>query len=210
MKLLCGASLALALALAMTAPAAADDEFKYSPYYPMQVGATWTYKSGDAKFTLTVKEQKRVGAKRWWCAHVETTQEGKVVGSEDVSVQDDGIYRVASDDKLIEPAVLILKLPPTTSAQSWLVSSKVEPKAGGEKQSLTGTFVETDGEKVTAGGMDYTAVVVSCQDLDANGAKYSFKTYYVKDIGMVKQEITAGGLTVTLELDKDGYKPAMK
>ncbi len=209
MKLLCGASLALALTLAMTAPSAAEDEFKYSPYYPMQVGATWSYKSGDSKFTLAVKEQKRVGAKRWLCADVETIQDGKVVGSEDVSVQDDGIYRVATDDKPIEPAVLILKLPPASAA--WNVNSKVEAKNGGDKQALNGTCTEAVADTVAAGGTDYNnAVVVSCQDLDANGAKYSFKTYFVKDVGMVKQEITSGGLTTTIELEKDGYKAGSK
>ncbi len=209
MKLLCGASLALALTLAMTASAAAEDEFRYSPYYPMQVGATWSYKSGDSKFTLTVKEQKRVGAKRWLCAHVETIQDGKVVGSEDVSVQDDGIYRVATDDKPIEPAVLILKLPPASAA--WNVNSKVEAKNGGDKQALNGTCTEAVADTVSAGGTDYNnTVVVSCQDLDANGAKYSFKTYFVKDVGMVKQEITSGGLTTTIELEKDGYKSGSK
>ena len=209
MKLLCGASLALALTLATTVAAAADDDFKYSPYYPMQVGATWSYKAGDSKFTLTVKDQRRVGAKRWWCAHVETSQDGKVVGSEDVSVQDDGIYRVASDDKVVEPPVLILKLPPASAA--WTVNSKVEPKGGGEKQALTGTFTEAEASTASAGGVDYNgAVVVSCQDLTANGAKYSFKTYYAKDVGMVKQELISGGLTTTLELEKDGYKAGSK
>lgn len=208
MKLLCAASLALAFALT-TASVKADDEFKYSPYYPMQVGATWSYKAGDSKFTLTVKDQRRVGAKRWWCAHVETSQEGKAVGSEDVSVQDDGVYRVASDDKPIEPAVLILKLPPASVA--WTVGSRVESKGGGDKLALSGTYTEAEAATVSAGGTDYAnAVVVSCQDLDAHGAKYSFKVYYVKDVGMVKQEITSGGLTTTIELEKDGYKAGSK
>ena len=60
----------------------------------------------------------------------------------------------------------------------------------------------SSGEEVTVPAGKYTAVVVSCDDLDANGAKYSFTTDYVKDVGMVKQVIEAGGLKVTVELEK--------
>jgi hypothetical protein len=203
MKLLRCASLALALAVTARA-SAADEDFKYSAYYPMQVGATWNYKAGDSKFTLKVTEHKKIGTRL--CAHVQTIQDGKPVGSEDVSVQDDGVYRVASDDKNIEPPVLILRLQKDapTKNDAWNVNSRAETKSG-EKQTLQGTFTENDGEKVTAAGKEYTAAVVSCEDLDANGAKYSFRTYYAKDVGMVKQEISAGALKVTIELE--AYEP---
>jgi hypothetical protein len=210
MKLLCGASLALALGLTLGVKAAADDEVKNCAYFPLQVGATWTYKAGESKFTLKVTDHRKIGTK--WCAHIETKQDDKVVGSEDVSAQDDGVYRVATDDKPIEPAggVLILKLEnDKPKNDEWNVNGKVEPKGGGDKQSLNGTYTETysedEAKKITVGGAKVPAVTVSCADLVANGAKYSFKSYYVKDKGMVKQEITAGGLTVTLELES--YEP---
>ena len=200
MKVLCGASLALALAMTASAPAA--DEFKDSPYYPMQEKATWTYKAGDSKFQLRVARHEKVGTTM--CARIETVQDGKVVGSEDVFVRDEGVFRLASDDKVINPAVMILKLPPKP-AEIWTIDSKADTAAGTE--SLKGTFAENN-EEVTVPAGNYKAVVVACEDLDANGAKYSFKTYYAKDVGMVKQDISAGGLKVVIELEK--YESAPK
>ena len=214
MKVLCGAS--LTLALAMTAYAADDpktpdakpSDIKTSPYYPMQDGSSWNYKAGDSKFTLKAVKHEKVGTTM--CARIETVQEGKVVGSEDVFVKDDGVYRLASDDKVIDPPVMILKLtgpksePPKNDA--WNVESHADTSTG--KETLKGTFAESDGVEVTVPAGKYTTVMVACDDLDANGAKYSFKTYYAKDVGMVKQEIEAGGLKVAIELDK--YEAAPK
>ncbi len=54
------------------------------------------------------------------------------------------------------------------------------------------------------------AVTVRCDDLEANGARYSFATYYAKDKGMVKQVSEAGGLKVVIELEKYEPGPAPK
>lgn len=194
MKVLSVAS--LTVALAWTAVAAAADDFTYSPYYPMQVGATWSYKTGDSKFSVKVTTHEKIGTTM--CARLETVQDGKVVGSEDVFAKDDGVYRLALDGKVIEPAVHILKLPPKPG-DAWVVDSKAEGKTGTER--LQGTF-KTGGEEVTVPAGKYTAVTVACDDLDANGAKYSFTTDYVKDVGMVKQVIEAGGLKTVIELEK--------
>lgn len=204
MKVLCSAFLVLAFALT-TFAVPAEEDFKDTPYYPMQIGATWTYKSGDSHFTLKVTKHEKIGTTT--CARVESMQDGKAVGSEDVFLREDGVCRLASGDKLVDPPVLILKLPPTKNDQSWGVDSKADTRAGA-KESLKGTFTEHDGEEVTIADKKYTTVAVSCENLDANGAKYSFKTYYAKDVGMVKQEIEAGGLKVVIELEK--YEPAPK
>ena len=194
MKVLSGARLVLALAL--TASTAAADDFKDSPYYPMQIGATWSYRAGDSRFILKATKHEMIG--KTMCARIEMLQDGKVVGSEDVFAKDDGVYRLASNDKVIEPAVLILKLPPK-AGDAWSIESKAAGKTGPE--TLKGTFTETN-EDVTTPAVKYTAVTVSCEDLDANGAKYSFKTSYAKEVGMIRQETTAGGLKLVVELEK--------
>ena len=165
MRLLSAAFLAVALAWT----AAAAEDFTDSAYYPMQVGATWNYKAGDSKFTVKVASHEKIGTTM--CARLETAQDGKVVGSEDVFAKEDGVYRLALDGKVIEPAVRLLKLPPKPG-DFWTVDSKAESKTGTER--LQGTF-KISGEEVTVPAGKYTAVVVSCEDLDANGAKYSFQ-----------------------------------
>ena len=195
MKPLSAAS--LAVALAWTAVASAAEDFTDSAYYPMQVGATWNYKAGDSKFTVKVASHEKIGTTM--CARLETAQDGKVIGSEDVFAKEDGVYRLALDGKVIEPAVRILKLPPKAN-EPWAVDSKAESKTGTER--LQGTFKVTNEDVTVPAGKYPAAVVVTCEDLDANGAKYSFSTDYVKDVGMVKQVIEAGGLKVTIELEK--------
>jgi hypothetical protein len=195
----------LALAMAMAAPPAEQPALtKTTPYYPMQVGATCTYKSGESHFSLTVTKIEKVGTTM--CARIELMQDGKVVqgGSEDVYLGDDGVYRLAAGDQQVDPPVLVLKLPPTKN-DAWTFDAKAAGKAGA-KESLRGTVTERDGEQVTVPAGSYTAVSVSCQDLDANGAKYAYTTWYAKDVGMVKQEINACRRKVTIELEK--YEPA--
>ena len=194
----------LTVALAWTACATAADDFKDSAYYPMQVGAVWNYTAGGSKFAVKVTAHEKVGTTL--CAHLDTVQEGKVIGSEDVYAKEDGVYRLALDGRVIEPAVCILKLPPKPG-DGWSVDSKAQGKTGGT-EALRGRFKVGGEEVALPGDKKYTAVTVSCDDLDANGAKYSFTTDYVKDVGMVRQVIEAGGLKVTVELEK--YEPAAK
>ena len=203
MKWLSGVSLALTLAL--TASALAADEPKDSPYYPMRDGTTWTYKAGDSKFTVKVTKHEVVPGSVYNCARFETIQDGKPIASEDVFVKDGSVYRLRSDDKLIEPPVLVLKQP-AKAGDVWNIDSKTEAKT-----SLKGTFKYGEEQITLAGEKDpVPAVTVHCDDLEANGARYSFTTYYVKDKGMVKQVIEAGGLKITIELEKYEPGPAPK
>jgi hypothetical protein len=55
---------------------------------------------------------------------------------------------------------------------------------------------------VKVGDKKYDTWYTECEDLDANGMKGKFKTYFAKGIGMVKQEISVGGQDVTIELEK--------
>jgi hypothetical protein len=201
MKWLSGVSLALTLAL--TASALAADEPKDSPYYPMRDGTKWTYKAGDSKFTVEVTKHEVVQTSN--CARFETKQDGKSIASEDVFVKDGSVYRLRSDDKLIDPPVLVLKQP-AKAGDVWSIDSKTEAKT-----SLKGTFKYGEEQITLAGEKDpVPAVTVHCDDLEANGARYSFTTYYVKDKGMVKQVIEAGGLKINIELEKYEPGPAPK
>jgi len=195
--------LTLALTLALTTSVLAADEPKDSAYYPLRDGTTWTYKAGDSKFTVKVTKHETVQTSN--CARVETIQDGKSIASEDVFVKDGSVYRLRSDDKLIEPPVLVLKQP-AKAGDVWNIDSKTEAKT-----SLKGTFKYGEEQITLAGEKDpVPAVTVHCDDLEANGARYSFTTYYVKDKGMVKQVIEAGGLKINIELDKYEPGPAPK
>ncbi len=193
------------LALAFTGSALAADEPKDAPYYPMRDGTTWTYKAGESKFTVKVTKHETVPGSVYNCARFETMQDGKSIASEDVFVKDGSVYRLRSDDKLIDPPVLVLKQP-AKPGDVWTIDSTTETKT-----SLKGTFKFGE-EQITLAGENkpVQAVTVHCDDLEANGAKYAFTTQYVKDKGMVKQIIDAGGLKVVIELENYEAAPAPK
>src|SRR5436305_5050593 len=95
---------ALAL-LTATAPAArAADEVKDSPYYPLKLGTTWTYRVGDDRVTIKVAKVEKVGDQM--TALLEATNAAKAKLSENVAAKADGVYRFAAEGKKIDPPVL--------------------------------------------------------------------------------------------------------
>ncbi len=61
-----------------------------TPYYPLQVGTTWHYKSGDAAFTIRVARHEKVG--EVLCACLEVNRDGKVVAWQHLRATADGVY----------------------------------------------------------------------------------------------------------------------
>jgi hypothetical protein len=182
------------------APAKPAEALKQTPYYPLQVGNTWSYRIGDNRYTLKVAKFEKIGDIN--CARVEMLlgEENKVASVEHIGVTAEGVVRAAFDEKVAAPPVMFLKLPPSKDA-TWKVDSVIgkTDKSPGEK--VVGTFTMGE-EKITVGGVNYDVVTSSARDFEANGMKLSFTYYFAKDIGMVKQVIDIAGQKVTIELEK--------
>jgi hypothetical protein len=186
----------VALILAACAVRGAD-----SPWYPLQMGDSWTYKAGDGKFTLKVVDTNAKVDKDT-CVKVVMTSDGKELATEHVAVKDDGVYRYSFGDKKADKPVLFFKLPPKKDA-TW----EVDTKALGE--TIKGTFKigEVKELKVPAG--TYTNVITSsCEDLDAAGIKMNVTFYFAEKVGLIKQVIKYGTTEIVVELEK--YEPAKK
>ncbi|HEY7158332.1 MAG TPA: hypothetical protein VH575_30585 [Gemmataceae bacterium] len=190
-------ALVCVLLLVMAGGLAAEDKLAETPYYPLRVGATWHYKAGEGKFTVRVAKHEKVGATL--CARLETTREGKVVGSQHLAVTADGVY---CHDQTVEgnvvqtpkPPILVLKLPPKKD-DGWKIDSKADD------QPFRGAFQIGEEEiKVAAG--TYKTIRVTSQDLEVNGLKPVITTYYARDVGMVKQVIQENNVTLEIELEK--------
>jgi hypothetical protein len=177
---------------------AADDKMVETPYLPLQVGNTWTYRAGESKFTLKVTKHEKVGD--LLCARVEMSMGDVPKSFEHIGVKEDGIYRCSFEGKEAKPPICILKLPPKKD-QSWEVACTV----GGE--ILKGTFKSGEEEvKVPAG--TYKALTTSSQDLDAAGMKINCTYYFAEKVGMVKQVIEVMNQKIVLELEQ--FEPAKK
>ncbi len=188
----------------------AQDKIVPTPYYPLPVGATWHYRSGESKFTIRVSKHEKVGDVL--CARLEVTRDGKVIAWQHLAATADGVYRYDLGYRLPQPdpkggqaveqtvedkpkpPILVLKLPPK-KGDGWKVDSKSDGK------TFRGAFrIDEQEVKVPAGA--YKAVRVSSQDLEVNGLKPTITTYYAEGVGMVKQVIQEGNVTVEIELEK--------
>jgi hypothetical protein len=177
------------LLLLLAAPLSAQEKAKDAPYFPLKVGTTWVYRSGDRTITVRVAAQETVG--QTVCARLEAA-DGDNRKTEHLAAHADGIYRHQEDGKRIEPPVCVLKLPPA-AGQSW----KWDSAEGSLK--LTGTFAAAE-EEVTVPAGKHKAVKVGSTDLDLGGLKAPVTLWFVKGLGPVKQRLVLNNREIVVEL----------
>jgi hypothetical protein len=194
----------LALGTALTA-GRAQDKVADSPWYPLAVGTTWSYKAGPERYEMRVAKREKVG--NTLTARIEMVKNGKVTAVEHIGLTDKGVCRfgltlMKGDEPQTEapvPPVLLLKVPPR-KGDSFTVDSSSGTK------SYKGTF-KIDEESVTVPAGTYKAAIrVTSKDLEADGLKPTVSSWYAEGVGMVKQVITEGSQTITIELEK--FTPA--
>jgi len=189
-------TLALLLPLLSAAGAVAQDvkKLETTEYYPLSVGTTWTYSTGEGTMTTKVAKHEEIGGVM--CARIEATTADKKTTSEYVHVSEDGVYRHQASEQSITPPLLFLKLPVKDGA-SW----KVDVKVAGKK--LAGSYTMSVEEVTLKNGKKYSDVVV-CQsdDFEIDGQQLPHTYYFAKDIGIVKQVVSFAGEEVVMELDK--------
>jgi hypothetical protein len=209
MKLIRVPYLACLLAcLAMSSLEAQNDvptKIVENPYYPFKVNTTWTYKINsndkvrdEKKLVFKVIRHERVG--NTLCAVVEGKFDGKVLSTEDIGINQEGICRFKVGDSVVNPPLCLLKLPASTN--SWKVEGKVKD------ETIKGTFQggKEEATKVPLG--TYPTVVSKTDDMDINGVKTGVTYYFAKDVGMVKQVIKYqhGTMPMTMMLELEGFE----
>lgn len=173
----------------------ADDKVVESPYYPLKVGNTWYYKTGNGKYLIKVAKFEDID--KQLCVRLEMQEDGKLRSVEHIAVKADGVYRCAFENIKAEPPVCILKLPPKKD-DAW----KIDTAIGTDK--LKGTFKTGEVEEMTVlAGKFQKVVTVSGEDIDANGVKLNVTYYFAPNVGIIKQTMsTAGKEAVVIELEK--------
>jgi hypothetical protein len=185
------------LALALVTSALCADppaEKDVTAFYPLKVGNSWIYKRGDDKLVISVVRIED------GIVHIESTsQGGKVTLTEQLRAKADGIYRSVVNDRKLTPELKFLALP-AKNGEAWEIDSKIGD------ETMKGKFKVEEVDELTVGGKKYEKViVVTGNDLDANGTKLNLVTHYARGIGMIKQSIKAGDQTILLELEE--FKP---
>lgn len=175
-----------------------------SPYFPLAVGATWTYRAGEATFSYRVGRFEEVS--KTPTARLEMLINNQVVSTENIGVTKDGVARFkwAQPGKAAKEAKAPIRILPLElkEGDEWVVDGQ----AGDEK--LEGKFVLSgvkERHKVRVGDRQYDTVVVTGKDLKVNGVKVGLKYYFAEHVGMVKQELEVAGNKLVFELER--YDP---
>jgi hypothetical protein len=182
-----------AFLLGSVAPLCAQDKDKFqeTPYYPVKIGTTWTYKIGGQEQRIQIKVTKHEKVGNTTCAVLEAS--GAMPVTEYVSPQADGVYRFKGMNQEVTPPLLFFKLP-AKKGEAW----KVECKVGA--MAVKGDCSE-DEANVTVPAGKYDTIVVK-NDLELNNTKVTTTYYFAKDVGMVKQVADINGVNIVLELEK--------
>jgi hypothetical protein len=165
-------------------------------YYPLKEGSVWHYKLGDAKFRLKATKKEDFKGKQAW--RLEMIGEGdRAMSFEHIFPTKDSVIRLGFEDNKAEPPVVFLM---NKTGEKWDVNSTIG------KEKLKGEFKSSEEKDVKVGDKTYDKVIVTTgDDIDGGGMKFSFKTYFAKDVGMVKQTIKMSNQEVVIELEK--YEP---
>jgi hypothetical protein len=196
--------LLLSLLLACTGLSRAADEKKMptTPFYPLAVGNTWSYRVGENHFSLKVAKAEEVEdkqKKKTPCVRMELIVNGKTTSFEQIGVTSDAVVRYTFEGKTADPPIPFLKLPPK-KGETWKFESRVDG------QLVKGTFTagEEDATVVPAG--KYKTVTVIGKDIEVNGVKMNLTYHFAENVGMVKQVIEYAGQKAVIELEK--FEPA--
>jgi hypothetical protein len=196
-------------ALASIAPAQQPAKAFESAYYPLKVGQEATYRTGEdgkgepvvirvertvpLEFMRDGKEEKVTGF---------VLRIGKAETTEQVAVLSDGVYRFAAAGKTYKPPILFFKISnDVVNGGSW----KVETKADDGKL-IHGTFVGgTEPIDINVNGKletKVTAIKIRSKDFRIDDQPMVMESWFVKDMGLVKQHVKIGKIESTLQLEK--------
>lgn len=186
--------------LAIAGGLARSQEAFQSPYFPLEVGNEWHYRSGDEKVIIRVVRHEPVELmddkekpSKIQAAVVELKSGNRIV-FEKMTVAADGAYRLSTAGHQITPPLRFLKLP-SKEGDKWTVQSD------SEGIPLKGTFtISRETVKVPAGSFD--CYVSATKDFQIAGDTSSITYWFAENVGMVKQRVQVGNFDRLLELEK--------
>ena len=191
--------LVLSIAVLFGTSAAVRAQEKTDPLYPLKVGSVWTYKVSGGSIQVKVEKKEKFGDEETY--KLVTSAQGKEGASEHVAIKDGkdgGVYRYDIGGVKPDAPLKFLALPATKSTK-WTVNSKIG------KEEVSGEFVIKEEDVTVPAGVYKAATLVEGANFKLAGYDSSIKTWYVKDIGIVKMEFKLGGQDATFELEK--YEP---
>jgi hypothetical protein len=177
---------------------AAEDVVGETGYYPLKPGTEWEYTSDATTVSIKVAKHEMKGS--YMTARVETTIDGKVVLTENLTVTKEGLLRAGTNDVAASKPTIVIKLPPK-AGDKWRIDSEIN----GEK--LEGELAcEAIAEKIKVPAGEFTAVKVggtfATTAISGDKQEYSLAAWYAEGTGPVKIILKTQGIDTILELKK--------
>jgi hypothetical protein len=179
----------LGVTLQQASSAGDKETLEKTEYFPLKVGNTWEYQVNGKKIVTTVAAHDKLGDLLF--ARLDTNMDGSIV-TEHVTVRLGSVIRLVGNGQERKPPV-VLKVPPKVG-DKWDLTLETLP--------IQGSLLVLESKKLKVGDKEYDTVLVISSNLKYAGQDVDVKTWYAKDVGMVKQTLThpAAGLDITLEL----------
>jgi hypothetical protein len=201
----------LTLALLFVVPAYAEEVLHASDYYPLTVGTTWTMElvgpQGNTELINTIEGVDKINEKE--LIRLTGSINGTVIATEHLEITDRGITRNQFNGAPITPPIVLLPEP----IELGKTITEKEVKMGSETMSVK-IEVGDKLEKVKSPAGEFEAVHVKVTAKPAGGQVIS-DYWFAKGVGIVKQELKLGEVSVTTQLKsyeiaKDTPKPGPK
>lgn len=220
----------ICLLLAFTGDAFAQTS-NWGVFYPLKVGNRWTYvasgstsakdpqkkadkgKDADASKKVVIEVERAEDYVRKDMKDGKPIEEkfpgfilkltsGDRVARQHVAILADGVHRISENDRTITPPLLILKFGLKNVGQSWDWDSKTEttPIRG------TCTIGSEDVRVPYKDGTPLQTLTVTFSNKKAGDDRQEITTWFVREIGMVKQQIRMKNHNRVLELIR--FEPA--
>lgn len=185
-----------ALVVLTTAALTAQDK-KPLNLYPLAKGTTWEYELNAGGQKLEAKQEVTEVAKAEEGKRAVSTIASDVAGqklTEEMSSDDKGVYRHAMNGQKLEAPISAIKYP-AKAGTKWTENIKIMG------QEVEANFEQKEAEKVKVPAGEYTAYPVEMV-IKTMGQTINATNWYADGVGIVKQEMNLGALSVTMELKK--------
>jgi hypothetical protein len=175
----------------------AETQDKPADYYPMKVGNKWHYlvELGNGRkvvFLYQIAKIDTVDGKQR--ARVEMVVNGEVRGTEQIGVEDGGVFRYRINEIPISPPACLLKWP-VKEGESWTT----EMKLGDQPVTMSAKAGTREELKVPAG--TYRAISVAIDKIEG-ASRARITSWFAPKVGIVRQSIEMQGGNINMELMK--------
>jgi hypothetical protein len=185
-----------ALVLCVAFVAAGERPARTKPnYYPIEPGNQWTFRleANGKEVTLVNRIAKIETINGTAMGRLEATIDGKIVATEHLEQNAKGVFRHRNNGQEVEPALMLLRYP-LKADDKW----EGELKVGDEKAKYTADTAE---EEVTVAAGKFKTKRVAIK-LNQDGKTVDTTYWFANNVGIVKQTVDVGGLSVVVELQK--------